>query len=77
MKKIPLELFGPKSDTKPRSPLIWNGLQFDLCEELTLTEVSSLLADCKQINFDIVTMNFDFESKFYTAQSLLSDLKSW
>jgi hypothetical protein len=77
MKKIPLELFGPKAETKPRSPLVWNGLEFDLCEELTLNELGQLLSESKQLNFDITSVNFDFSTKLYTINSLLTDLKSW
>jgi hypothetical protein len=74
MFKLPLELLGPKTEVEAKSPLVWNGLQFQLCEELNLTTLSSVLADCKRLNLDISNISLDYESAFYKQTSILSDI---
>jgi hypothetical protein len=77
MFKLPLELLGPKTEVEAKSPLIWNGLQFQLCEELNLTTIAAVLSDCKQLNLDITNISFDYNSTFYKQTSILSDLSLW
>lgn len=53
MRQLNIESFGTKRPTSPNSILVWNGIGFELCEEILMSDLTGLARSVKRSSINV------------------------